>query len=399
MDLVLLYFSASFSVFVGVIIKSWFIYYDLFDLCMGFSSDRVLSIVTMNFLLATALCVTRLIIWSFSHDLPSSDIGHALDWLWVVGEHLWLYLLLIDTDISMSLLSLSPFPLLFRYIAFAFNHTVSSFSVTTRPPSLPGHQRLLTGQILMLTAALYCSLAFFRWHFATDPHAFLFILAAQFAHAFFDFGSGILNHIVFISDRLNFGNSQSAFRTTLVGSLFFQICHLILELWFLIDQLSNEIFLAFIIRSIFHLVSGIFHKIRTVYRWHKLRRVLGQKLPSPTAEELANEELCIYCRSPMSIEQAKRLPCGHLMHLDCLERWIGARLVCPLCEKDLSAMLNDDPPPQLPPPPAEPKPEEREIAPDQNALLLRLEGIRAELMEVADELRKRVEAQQQVPDA
>jgi E3 ubiquitin-protein ligase synoviolin len=391
MDFALVYFAASFSVFVGVVLKSWFVYDDFFDLCMALASDRVLSIVSMNFLFATALCVSRLIIWLFSRGLPHSDLGHALDKLRSVGHGLWLYLFVMDHDIPMSLLSIIPFPLLFRYISFAFNHTISSFSVTTRPPDLPDHQRLLTGQIIMMTAALCCSLAFFRWHFSPDGHAFVLLIAVEFSHSFFDFGSGILNHIVFIGDRLNFGNSQAAFRTTLIGSLIFEMCHLILELWFLVSQISNRVFLLFVLRSIWRLLSGIFRKIRTIYRWHKLHRVLGQKLPTPTAEELAIAELCIYCRSPMDMEQAKKLPCGHLMHLDCLERWVGERLVCPLCERDLSSILKDDP---LPPAPVPlPKPADREIGPSHHEVLLRLEAIRTELIEISDELKRRVQAQ------
>lgn len=38
-------------------------------------------------------------------------------------------------------------------------------------------------------------------------------------------------------------------------------------------------------------------------------------------------------------KMAKKLPCGHCYHLECLERWIGENETCPICLEKISDLL------------------------------------------------------------
>ncbi|KAF3446794.1 hypothetical protein FNV43_RR11974 [Rhamnella rubrinervis] len=63
----------------------------------------------------------------------------------------------------------------------------------------------------------------------------------------------------------------------------------------------------------------------------------------PTVEIASEEEaiVCAICKDVMNIgEKAKKLPCGHGYHGDCIVPWLGSRNSCPVCRFELPT---DDP--------------------------------------------------------
>lgn len=56
--------------------------------------------------------------------------------------------------------------------------------------------------------------------------------------------------------------------------------------------------------------------------------------------ETDEAEPCVICYEPMMAgEEARRLPCIHIFHRVCIDRWLGMRPFCPLDKKTLSEML------------------------------------------------------------
>ena len=65
-----------------------------------------------------------------------------------------------------------------------------------------------------------------------------------------------------------------------------------------------------------------------------MRQITNQldSLPSIKPEE---DDVCIICRLGYEGEEAKRLPCGHTFHANCLERWVKSHNRCPICEQEI----------------------------------------------------------------
>jgi len=58
--------------------------------------------------------------------------------------------------------------------------------------------------------------------------------------------------------------------------------------------------------------------------------------PDATAEELAEtDNVCIICREEMVAPSAKKLPCGHIFHRNCLRSWFQRQQTCPTCRLDV----------------------------------------------------------------
>jgi hypothetical protein len=55
-----------------------------------------------------------------------------------------------------------------------------------------------------------------------------------------------------------------------------------------------------------------------------------------SAAELAgSEQICIVCREELT--QGKRLPCGHILHFQCLLGWLQRQQNCPICRTSVFA--------------------------------------------------------------
>jgi len=58
--------------------------------------------------------------------------------------------------------------------------------------------------------------------------------------------------------------------------------------------------------------------------------------PDATAEELAEtDNVCIICREEMVAPSAKKLPCNHIFHRNCLRSWFQRQQTCPTCRLDV----------------------------------------------------------------
>jgi E3 ubiquitin-protein ligase synoviolin len=60
------------------------------------------------------------------------------------------------------------------------------------------------------------------------------------------------------------------------------------------------------------------------------RTTLDGSFPDATAEDIRRfDPTCIVCRDEMTT--GKKLPCGHILHVHCLRRWLERSQNCPIC--------------------------------------------------------------------
>jgi E3 ubiquitin-protein ligase synoviolin len=86
----------------------------------------------------------------------------------------------------------------------------------------------------------------------------------------------------------------------------------------------------------FHLIRDVYaayfsfqRKLTSFIKYLQLVRNLDSRFPNASAEELEHAGDCLVCRERMEI--GKKLPCGHVFHLDCLKSWLQHQQSCPLC--------------------------------------------------------------------
>lgn len=91
-------------------------------------------------------------------------------------------------------------------------------------------------------------------------------------------------------------------------------------------------------------------KLQDYANYRKATQDMNSRYQDATAEELANDNTCIVCRDSMvpwqqpnaddaprsanatsERSRAKKLPCGHILHMRCLKDWLERQQTCPMC--------------------------------------------------------------------
>lgn len=113
-----------------------------------------------------------------------------------------------------------------------------------------------------------------------------------------------------------------------------------------------------IMRDLFVTTRSFIKRLNAVLRYRSATKDMNAKYPDATAAEIAANDTCIVCREemrpwnqvngdagrtlagnqptrpaiPMSEgKRAKKLPCGHILHMVCLKSWLERAQVCPTC--------------------------------------------------------------------
>ncbi|TVY35499.1 ERAD-associated E3 ubiquitin-protein ligase [Lachnellula occidentalis] len=115
-----------------------------------------------------------------------------------------------------------------------------------------------------------------------------------------------------------------------------------------------------IVRDVFLTARSFTKRLSAFLRYRRATNDMNQKYADATVEDIQREDTCIICReemTPWSVtnpqappagpgtvpparpsghtvnEQSrpKKLPCGHILHLGCLKRWLERQQACPIC--------------------------------------------------------------------
>jgi hypothetical protein len=333
-----LYVVLSFSAFAYAVAQSWLDYRNTFEVSMILTSTRAYLALTYNFLVAVGVSICDLIVCYFCGPPQQSDLRRIWEDLINVIQCIAFSFLsaFFDSKLPIPVLAWIPLPFFLWYLAFAFKQTVTSFSLHKSSPTVEQHLRLITGQITLCTISLYFALLFWRWSRSGETESRFLILALHGLHAFFDHTLGISLHILYIFDHWNLGNSLSTSNAYYVTSLIVGFAHFVLDVVIFIKQLKGTVHVNQLPPFIVLRITQILADFHALAQLRRAREILRKSFQRPTPVELAEHELCILCRTSMSVEQASKLPCGHFLHTDCLERWLAEKGVCPICQVDLS---------------------------------------------------------------
>ncbi|KAL5366991.1 HRD1 like membrane associated RING finger containing protein [Cryptosporidium parvum] len=119
--------------------------------------------------------------------------------------------------------------------------------------------------------------------------------------------------------------------------VFGDICSLITYLLFIILflVLNPSRIPLYIMGDIFHVLKALYSKLSSFRRYRKLTKNIETRLQEATLEEIERIDTCIVCRDTLYIG-SKKIPCGHVFHLDCLKSWFIQQQTCPICRAPIT---------------------------------------------------------------
>lgn len=109
-----------------------------------------------------------------------------------------------------------------------------------------------------------------------------------------------------------------------------------------------------IMRDVYLTFASFTKRLQDYSNYRKATQDMNTRYPDATQEELGNDNTCIICREAMipweqptaqgqprqAIHEglrAKKLPCGHILHLRCLKSWLERQQACPTCRRPVIA--------------------------------------------------------------
>ena len=106
-----------------------------------------------------------------------------------------------------------------------------------------------------------------------------------------------------------------------------------------------------IMRDVYMTITSFTKRIQDYSNYKRATQDMNTRYPDATAEELGSDNTCIVCREVMvpwaqpttegapprptvsESLRAKKLPCGHILHLRCLKAWLERQQACPTCRR------------------------------------------------------------------
>jgi len=140
--------------------------------------------------------------------------------------------------------------------------------------------------------------------------------------------------------RFNYGQLHCFYLRIVIFS-FLSVAHL-LSLMNL-GLTKKVIFKFYVCTRIFQSTKELIENFSELNRFRKMTINLNNSMHSPTEEELENlsDRLCIICRDELTPETSKKLHCGHVFHVACLQNWMIRQYCCPTCLTVISSKSKD----------------------------------------------------------
>lgn len=281
--------------------------------------------------------VFMLMRWIFFGQLRAAEVEHAQERVWHAIMETCLAFTVFRDDFSPKFVI--QFVVLFFVKAF---HWLAEDRVDymERSPiiTLLFHARIL-GIISLLSAvdSYFISHAFFTTLMRGASAQIVFgfeyaVLLTIVAHI-------TINYILHLHDLRSPHPWENKAVFMLYAELFTSFLRCILYLAFAIVMMKIHTFPLFAIRPFYMTVRAFKKAVNDVILSRRAINAMNNLFPMATAQDLAeNDNTCIICREEMTVEAgAKKLPCNHIFHPNCLRSWFQRQQTCPTCRTDVLA--------------------------------------------------------------
>lgn len=329
-----IYFIISFSLFTSVIAKLYTASHSFFEAYVAIFEKKNYFIVVLNFLIAIGIMFIIFIQNYFMGTFQETEYKQATNELFGFVASIFLMVYYLDLEfVTFNFVML----IFCRYLICLINVRVKGFTINFENASAKSHRRLI---LLQFSLFLYCFSHFINNLKKYNENAFNVTLMNQYFLCCNFLFESIISQMIIISDDQG-GNSITAYynrqKLSYYGSIFSVAINILTGFIILKSRIRNKV--IFILISIYDPLNETFKKINNYRKWKKFCTDLNMNLLSPTDEELQEHDTCIICRMKLTKNYAKKLPCGHIFHLDCMIVWFGSRQICPLCGADIHELL------------------------------------------------------------
>lgn len=311
---------------------------DLYDISIKIFEDKKLYLSLINCLTCILIILSIFALDTFIGKLSHTEKSSIINALYKRGMHL---VLSLSFNFGLDFIEIHDVlkPYFTLFLMFYVRERVHNLQLKPKLPTFSEHYRLFCSQFALFFMSIYQTFQWFK-SVHTKGHANQLVLTTDIFYATFGFLLDIFNHMIFMSDRENLGGSNLSFHLSILCEYGCNIVMLICQLLVLIIVIrSIESGFVNFFPVIIQVVLEMKKTISKHRRWKHMISALQSVLPDVDENDLKKDDTCIVCRAEMTPKDAKRLPCGHCIHTECLEKWTKDHTICPLCQNDMAQLL------------------------------------------------------------
>lgn len=130
------------------------------------------------------------------------------------------------------------------------------------------------------------------------------------------------------------GKSVCLFYIDLVHDVVSMTLFLVFMLTFFVQNPSR--LPIYMMADVIQVARKLAQRLRSFRRYRRISLNMEARFENATDEEIDKNEHCVICRDSLfEGSKAKKLPCGHIFHIDCLRSWLVMQQVCPTCRAEI----------------------------------------------------------------
>eukprot|EP00916_Digyalum_oweni_P015453 GHVL01025297.1.p1 GENE.GHVL01025297.1~~GHVL01025297.1.p1 ORF type:complete len:492 (+),score=42.69 GHVL01025297.1:33-1508(+) len=149
------------------------------------------------------------------------------------------------------------------------------------------------------------------------------------------------------------------------------VSYVIIFVW-LISKTFGDLPLFFLWELV-TVCRNVYSKLKSYRQYRKLIANMDSRFPVASPEEIVNADTCIICRDVLATD-GRKLPCGHILHGECLKSWFVQQQICPICRAEV--LVN--------PRPTSPPTVEDSVVPEETTEAVDKDSIKTEVQDVTD---------------
>ncbi|EFO19368.1 hypothetical protein LOAG_09127 [Loa loa] len=148
-----------------------------------------------------------------------------------------------------------------------------------------------------------------------------------------------IKYILHMHDLRNVHPWENKAVYLLYSELLINCLRCILYIIFVAVMIRLHTFPLFSIRPLYLTIRAFHKAINDVILSRRAIHAMNNLFPLATEQDLLQgDNTCIICREEMTpVSGAKKLPCNHIFHANCLRSWFQRQQSCPTCRTDILA--------------------------------------------------------------
>ncbi|VDK79772.1 unnamed protein product [Litomosoides sigmodontis] len=154
-----------------------------------------------------------------------------------------------------------------------------------------------------------------------------------------------IKYILHMHDLRNVHPWENKAVYLLYSELLINCLRCILYIIFVAVMIRLHTFPLFSIRPLYLTIRAFHKAINDVILSRRAIHAMNNLFPLATGQDLLQgDNTCIICREEMTaVSGAKKLPCNHIFHANCLRSWFQRQQSCPTCRTDILAQRRTTP--------------------------------------------------------